>query len=658
MGQDNEVLLKLLLKGMNPAEAQRVASQTHQALEAELRASMGRQVAAHRQAAEATSKEAKKTADAAIKESTRMTQQLITAMKEAEKQHKTSWRRMAEDLENITVVASGAWAVITGGAGRLKAFSEEVVRTTNVFSSLKGSIDEARDAVEGTVTDMDLILARNRALEMDLELTDDQFANVAAQADRYADSLGTNVKEALDKVITGLATGQQRALRNAGVVIDADKAYKAFAASIGTTGDKLSDLGQRMAIQNAALEQMAKKAKAAEEGIKGPANMALLLEQGLTASTNAWDRFVNEVGMWEPPAGVVSFLKDLVSGPGTINAQLAELRAAESKVRAMMASSRAARAQAERAANGGLPEGVTKKDLVTTDKNKKPITYVSPSTVTGTDRLFFAQQQRAQDELDRIRAESEEGQLDRLMADAAGGLGDGDITNRIEQMDREMKDTIERVGGPGIMSQLLWGPDGPDQTYAQMDDFGKAVTDAMGLVGDTTRAMVEAQGAAFASAIAGQKGFKLAALDAARAVIQGLVARASVEAVMKTAEGFSKLSNPITAPLAAADFTSAALFASVAGVAAAASVGLSYAPGGARAGGGKAGSTPTASSSQTFGSAPTSSSRTRDREVAPVNLYINVMPGGEAEAGRSVIKALEAYRAQSGRDIVQILSAA
>ncbi len=310
-----DVVMRLILKGQEPAEAARFARMGIDAVRAEYQAGTQKIQEAFKASHEAQTKEAQKAAKDQIRESQQATKAVVSALKELEREQarvargmSTSWRRTMEDLENLTTVTRGAIDLYGNIKDRVGAFAEEVARTTQIFQSHHVSIEEAKVAVDGTVSSMDLIIAANKATQLELNLTSKQFANVAQRADDFADSTGTSTADALDKLVTGLANGQIKLLRSAGVIIDVDKAYKDMAKTIGVTTDKLSDQAQKLAIQKAALENLGQAAAGAAGQLAKPKDMAALIEQQIVLSKDAWDAFVVDVGSFQVPSEVEKLL--------------------------------------------------------------------------------------------------------------------------------------------------------------------------------------------------------------------------------------------------------------------------------------------------------------------------------------------------------------
>lgn len=322
MATMSEVLMKLVLRGIEPGEAQRLASASLTQLEGELQASLGRQVEAHQLAQLATTKQdesfvkdevsraRKRTADlaAAAKaltdEQNRLAQEATREAKrqsdevmrmgrlqsqaleenarrdarvanEARKAHEEAERAKARASKEAAEEHAKRWemsfhklGVIVASKELLGFFSEmghkvfelgeEINRTSQIYDSLKGSIEGLREATNGQVADIDLILAKNDAFQKDLKLTDEQFAIAGKAAQVFSSSMGISVKDALMSMVDGLATGRMKLLESVGVTVTAKEAYDEYAKKIHVAVGKLSEHQQKVAIIEASLRAMDK----------------------------------------------------------------------------------------------------------------------------------------------------------------------------------------------------------------------------------------------------------------------------------------------------------------------------------------------------------------------------------------------------------------
>ncbi len=300
MPTEDQILLKLVIQGNSPDEIERLARSTQGQLNERMKVYLDHLTQLHRQANEAQTaddvKAAKVRIDAAEKQ-VEVVAKVMRAHEIAANRAKNAWRQTLEVMENISTTATFMFNVISGGLGRLNQLGEAIDKVTNVYGALKGSIDEMREASKGEISDYDLITTKNRALEKELNLTDKQFGAIAAAADNFADALGVNTKEALDKMIDGLATGRVKMLQAAGVVIDVDDAYKKYAKSIGVATDQLSDHGKKVAVVQESLRAIDEKLAKAGAGTEDFAHKYEAMTASLKNSTDQLLLFFGEIAV-------------------------------------------------------------------------------------------------------------------------------------------------------------------------------------------------------------------------------------------------------------------------------------------------------------------------------------------------------------------------
>ena len=142
---------------------------------------------------------------------------------------------------------NAALEVGTAGA-KIRDLEQAVTR----LGTTAQDVDRLRAAVAGTVTDADLLRFNNMART--LGLNQQQFQKATEVAKAAAGTLGIDVRFAVESVATGLARQSKLWLDNLGIVIDTEKAYKDYAASIGTTASALDDAQKKQAFFNAFVE--------------------------------------------------------------------------------------------------------------------------------------------------------------------------------------------------------------------------------------------------------------------------------------------------------------------------------------------------------------------------------------------------------------------
>lgn len=772
---DNQVLLRLVIKGMDPAEVQALADETYGQLKTDAAQHIDALTAAYKAASDAQARIAKDSADTRAQADSDAADEKIDAetkaldavtklMRQQEieaNKARGAWHGIMEDLENITTVARGAFDVMAGGFDRLKELGESIATTTNIYGALKGSIDEMRESTEGEVADIDLIEAKNRGFQESLHLTDQQYGAVAAAAHDFAKVLGVDTKEALDKLVTGLATGRVRTLEMVGVTVNADDANKAYAESIGKTVDALTDHDKKNAILQESLRAIDRKV--VETGgtyktfaqdyeqtmatIKNVTSDALVSMGHLVVSfMEHWERIPDNFRI------IIAKIKDLFPGQsGNADAAMADAIADQSARE--LASVNAAKAAADAAkARLADPTGAAYKDATTDfgtnavsgpkkkddhgklfddtinkfgksqgsaygaqnpdDDLESKAGLASQAGDNGTQTLdeYTKALDAANDAAEKNFVTLEKGKgvtvdLAAAYGKMAASLGlTADALDHDEKMQalqneamvqadklaveakkkaderrKEIKATKDKAGFMGV---FLWGTDGPDQTYKEMDAFQQKLVDTMGGVSSTLTGEAEkmsgAIGKSLGASISGAAGAKVALQQQAHDALVALSEQAAGKAVWEGAEAL--------ASLAVGNFPGAALH----GAAAAAYGAVAVAAGvGARAVGtpsaptqqqqwtdqyntaqqkkafdstlsGGTGSSGLSSSSSggsfTGSSASSSSSTTTNTSNAPVTINMSVMPGGEADAGRAVMRALQALQSQTGVSVQPLIA--
>lgn len=196
-------------------------------------------------------------------------------------------------IASAAAIATAAVAAVAGGVATLVATinrGQGVSELSTAFDNLGGSLPRLRESTQGLVSDLDLMRASNQAMLAGLSAT--QFEQVAAAADALGDAVGVGTKEAMDGLTLSIASGNERMLKQFGILVDNKKAEEDFAASIGITADQLNEVGKREAFRIAALEEMAEKTLSLGEA-QATAGDGL---QKLDSSTdNLFDRFAQGV---------------------------------------------------------------------------------------------------------------------------------------------------------------------------------------------------------------------------------------------------------------------------------------------------------------------------------------------------------------------------
>lgn len=143
--------------------------------------------------------------------------------------------------------------------------------------SLKASLEKSAD---GLAENTDLLQAANRAIIL-LGSNAEKIPEILELGRRATTAFGGDLIQNFELINQAIATGNTRALRQVGIIVDADKAYKNYAKSIGSSVAYLSEAGRQQAILNAVLE-------------KGKTSFSGVNDNTLNA-TKEWIRFKNSI---------------------------------------------------------------------------------------------------------------------------------------------------------------------------------------------------------------------------------------------------------------------------------------------------------------------------------------------------------------------------
>lgn len=214
-----------------------------------------------------------------------------------------SWKGLTASLENALVVER-----LTTGFEALQ---------NKVGSDATNSLNALRDATKGLISDTELMSSANQAVLLGVDDGTGKFAEMANAALKLGNAMGIDAKNALDSLVTGIGRGEKEILDNLGVVINAEDAYRKYAIQIGTTADKLTELGRKEAIKAIASQAVIDSAK----GLTDVNNTASEAYQRFTVSlSNAYDQISLNISQSDTLKNVFNGLAEVAQTlPGIIN---------------------------------------------------------------------------------------------------------------------------------------------------------------------------------------------------------------------------------------------------------------------------------------------------------------------------------------------------
>jgi hypothetical protein len=179
----------------------------------------------------------------------------------------TKWSLDASEFRRGIRKIQASMANIQAGmqmaTGALSAFGNamgEVLTRGAKFSRLQDantlSIEAARKATKGLVSDMELLKAANSAVAFDLGLNEKQFAKLTQAAVIMSQKLGTDANQAIGDLTLGLARQSRKILDNLGIMVSVSKANEEYAAAVGKSAKALTDAEQKTAFMNATMKEL------------------------------------------------------------------------------------------------------------------------------------------------------------------------------------------------------------------------------------------------------------------------------------------------------------------------------------------------------------------------------------------------------------------
>lgn len=151
--------------------------------------------------------------------------------------------------------------------------SGEIAGVSQGFENLVKSQGESADlmltrvsdALDGTVDKLTLMRAINNALLLGLPAQTSKMAELADMAQRLGRAVGRGPVDAFNDLTIGIGRQSRMILDNLGIIVDAEKANKDYASSLGKTVAALTDAERKTAFYNATIEGARKKVAALGE---------------------------------------------------------------------------------------------------------------------------------------------------------------------------------------------------------------------------------------------------------------------------------------------------------------------------------------------------------------------------------------------------------
>jgi hypothetical protein len=223
---------------------------------------------------------------------------ILTGAKKATRDAK-KFETGLQKIQKAAVMAGGSFFAAQGIIQGFKRSIELAGKFDNAalgFSKLTStvggsavSINKLRDAVDGTVNDIDLMTMANNALTLGVADSTEQLAEMFDGAQRLGKVLGLDTKNAVNSLVTGMGRQSRLMLDNLGIIVDAEVAYRNFKEEMDIGTASLTEQQKKLAFNNETIRQLTNAVKTLGEE-------ELTMAEKIAQANSSWDNFLTDVG--------------------------------------------------------------------------------------------------------------------------------------------------------------------------------------------------------------------------------------------------------------------------------------------------------------------------------------------------------------------------
>ena len=166
-------------------------------------------------------------------------------------------------MKGVTAALAGA-AVVAGVFKKAMDFAKEGAQlqrleaagdkmATSFGQNMDDLVGAIQRATNGAIPAFEAMGLANRALLLGVAETPEQFTKLATAAAALGQAMGRTSSEAMTDIVTGIGRMSPLILDNLGIMTRGGKVFDEYAASVGTTADKLTDTQKKQILLNSAL---------------------------------------------------------------------------------------------------------------------------------------------------------------------------------------------------------------------------------------------------------------------------------------------------------------------------------------------------------------------------------------------------------------------
>lgn len=213
-----------------------------------------------------------KAASAQIKEATSGTSTFVDGAK-----------ALGGALKSALIPATAAAAAFTAAISFGDKIATESYAAERATARLQVSIEGARKAFGGYVSDMQLAQVANKGFALGVVNNGKELERLSRGVAAIAEDLGGDTMELLDSAIVGIGRKSTAVLDNLGIILTQSQAEEEYAASLGKTVSQLTAYEKSQAFAKMAIERVA---EAARDGAKANDSYAESWQKGKVALEN------------------------------------------------------------------------------------------------------------------------------------------------------------------------------------------------------------------------------------------------------------------------------------------------------------------------------------------------------------------------------------
>lgn len=192
----------------------------------------------------------------------------LNKVEKEQKDIKNQNSQLKESFKGVgtAIVAAFSIQAIARFTGEAIKLGSQTISLKKGFDNLGKSVDfnektlnKFREATNGTVSDVDLMIQANNAMLLGIVENDEQFSELIDNAQRLAKAVGQDALFGIESLTTGIGRQSKLMLDNLGIILDTNLAYKKFAEANGKLVKDLDENERKQAFVQAAIDSTKEK---------------------------------------------------------------------------------------------------------------------------------------------------------------------------------------------------------------------------------------------------------------------------------------------------------------------------------------------------------------------------------------------------------------